>query len=125
RPAVAFRRAAAPWFRERPLATYGIVVAILLLIVLWGPIPATRKPIPVVILFVLVWLGVEALRRQTAEEFPDAQFGEAASRTCGPDGAGAELHLRQRRWPVAPVRRSCGRRMSASRGSSASSRCAM
>ena len=79
RPAVAFRRAAAPWFRERPLATYGIVIAILLLIVLWGPIPATRKPIPVLILFVLVWLGVEALRRQTAEEFPDAQFGDSIS----------------------------------------------
>jgi hypothetical protein len=79
RPAVAFRRAAAPWFRERPLATYGIVIAILLLIVLWGPIPATRKPIPVLILFGLVWLGVEALRRQTAVEFPDAQFGDAMS----------------------------------------------
>jgi hypothetical protein len=79
RPAVAFRRFAAPWFRERPLATYGIVIAILLLIVLWGPIPATRKPIPVVIMFVLVWLGVEALRRQTAEEFPDAQFGDSMS----------------------------------------------
>ncbi|MGZ4231049.1 MAG: SHOCT domain-containing protein [Solirubrobacteraceae bacterium] len=79
RPAVAFRRAAAPWFRERPLATYGIVIAILLLIVLWGPIPATRKPIPVLILFVLVWIGVEALRRQTAVEFPDAQFGDSMS----------------------------------------------
>src|SRR5262249_29700552 len=79
RPAVAFRRAAAPWFRERPLATYGIVIAILLLIVLWGPIPATRKPIPVLILFVLVWIGVEALRRQTAEEFPAAQCGDAMS----------------------------------------------
>jgi hypothetical protein len=79
RPAVAFRRAAAPWFRERPLATYGVVIAILLLIVLWGPIPATRKPIPVLILFVLVWLGVEALRRQTAVEFPDAQLGDSMS----------------------------------------------
>ncbi|MGZ4326632.1 MAG: SHOCT domain-containing protein [Solirubrobacteraceae bacterium] len=79
RPAVAFRRAAAPWFRERPLATYGVVIAILLLIVLWGPIPATRKPIPVLIMFVLVWLGVEALRRQTAVEFPDAQLGDSMS----------------------------------------------
>jgi hypothetical protein len=79
RPAVAFRRAAAPWFRERPLATYGIVIAILLLIVLWGPIPATRKPIPVLILFALVWIGVEALRRQAAEEFPNAQFGDTMS----------------------------------------------
>ncbi|HET7052260.1 MAG TPA: SHOCT domain-containing protein [Solirubrobacteraceae bacterium] len=79
RPAVAFRRAAAPWFRLRPFTTYGVVIAIILLIVLWGPIPATRKPIPVLILLVLSWLGVEALRRQTAEEFPDAQFGDAMS----------------------------------------------
>lgn len=79
RPAVAFRRAAAPWFRERPFGTYGIVIAILLLIVLWGPIPATRKPIPVLILVALAWIGVEALRRQAAEEFPNAQFGDAMS----------------------------------------------
>jgi hypothetical protein len=36
-------------------------------------------PIPVLILFVLVWIGVEALRRQTAVEFPDAQFGDSMS----------------------------------------------
>jgi hypothetical protein len=104
RPAVAFRRAAAPWFRERPLATYGIVAAILLLIVLWGPIPATRKPIPVLILFVLVWVGVEALRRQTAEEFPDAQFGDEMSGVRE-----RAAHLRDRRRgrgappPAAPM----------------------
>jgi hypothetical protein len=40
--------------------------------VAWGPIPATRMVIPVLLMAVLVLLGVAALRRQTAEEFADA-----------------------------------------------------
>ena len=37
RPAVAFRRAAAPYMRERAGLTYGAVVAIFLLLVVWAP----------------------------------------------------------------------------------------
>jgi hypothetical protein len=87
RAAFAFRRAVAPWLRERPDFTYGVVALLVLLIVLWGPIPATRKPIPVLITIGLVVLGVEALRRQTAAEFPDASV--AAAR--------ASMHSRARR----------------------------
>ena len=76
RPATGFRRAAAPWFRDRPGATYGVVLVLLLLIVLWGPIPATRMLIPVLLMIALVCLGTEALRRQTAVEFPDARIGD-------------------------------------------------
>jgi len=76
RPAVALRRAAAPWLRERRGVVYGTALAVILLIVLWGPIPATRKPIPILIMVGLVWLGIEAIRRQTAVEFPDAQIGD-------------------------------------------------
>jgi hypothetical protein len=76
RPARAFRRAAAPWFRDRATTSYAVIAALVLLIVLWGPIPATRMPIPVLIFIVLIWLGTEALRRQTAVEFPDAQIGD-------------------------------------------------
>ena len=47
RPAVALRRAAAPWLRERPGLSYGVLAAALLLVVAWGPIPATRMVIPV------------------------------------------------------------------------------
>jgi hypothetical protein len=79
RPAVAFRRASAPWSREHPHVVYGVVLAILLLIVLWGPIPATRKPIPVLIIIGLALLGTEVLRRQAAVEFPDAQMGDTLS----------------------------------------------
>jgi Short C-terminal domain len=77
RPAVWIRRASAPWLRERRVASYGIVLVVLLLLVWWGPIPALRMPIPVLIMIALVGLGVEALRRQTMEEFPDAQLGHA------------------------------------------------
>jgi hypothetical protein len=76
RPARAFRRAVAPWFRDRATTSYAVIAALVLLIVLWGPIPATRMPIPVLIIIVLIWLGTEALRRQTAVEYPDAQIGD-------------------------------------------------
>jgi hypothetical protein len=68
--AMGFRRNAAPWLRERPGVTYGVVAALVLLIIAWGPIPATRKLIPVLIMIGLVIIGVEALRRQVTEEYP-------------------------------------------------------
>ena len=76
RPAVWFRRLTAPWLRERRAICYGAALALLLLLVWWEPIPALRMPIPVLIILGLLWLGVEALRRQTMEEFPDAVLGD-------------------------------------------------
>jgi hypothetical protein len=70
--ALSFRRTTAPWMRDRPGLTYGVVAALVLLVIAWAPIPATRMVIPVLILIGLVIFGVEALRRQTATEFPDA-----------------------------------------------------
>jgi hypothetical protein len=69
--ATSARRHAAPWLRDRPGVTYSVVSALLLLVIAWAPIPATRKPIPVLILIGLVILGVEALRRQVTVEYPD------------------------------------------------------
>src|SRR3954466_9765889 len=84
RPAVAFRRSAAPWLRESPGWTYGVVAAIVLLVIAWGPIPATRMAIPVLIMIGLVVLGTEVLRRQTALEFPNASVeGTRASLSAG------------------------------------------
>ena len=72
-PARALRRALAPTLHSRPALYYiGVYIALLLLI-LWGPTPATRQ-LPYIIGFiVLLAVGVTALRRQTAREFPDAQ----------------------------------------------------
>jgi hypothetical protein len=76
RLARALRRAAAPWLRDRPGTSYAVILAVVLLIVLWGPIAATRMVIPVLIFIALIWIGTEALRRQTAVEFPDARIGD-------------------------------------------------
>jgi Short C-terminal domain len=70
--AVALRRSAAPWLRARPGVAYAVLGAGLLLVIAWGPIHATRMVLPVLLLIGLAVLGLEALRRQTAAEFPDA-----------------------------------------------------
>jgi hypothetical protein len=70
--AVATRRNLAPYLREPHLAwgAYGLVVLVLLA---WAPTPAFRQVIGALILIGLLALGLEALRRQTAREFPDAR----------------------------------------------------
>jgi hypothetical protein len=70
RYAVAGRRAIAPFLRERPEWTYGIVAGIMILIFIWNPIPATGKPAGIIVFLALAFLGTYVLRRQTAEEFP-------------------------------------------------------
>jgi Short C-terminal domain len=93
--AVAIRRALAPWLRHRPGMAYAALAVILLLIVLWGPIPATRKVIPVLIIFALAFLGLYALRAQTAEEFPDAREGDTShALRAGASGAAESVRRR-------------------------------
>jgi hypothetical protein len=75
RSAGALRREAAPYLRERPAATYAVVALIFLVLILWAPVVAFHKLIGLILLAVLMVLGTEALRRQTAAEFPDAAFG--------------------------------------------------
>ena len=75
RLAVRARRAIAPFLRERPEWTYGIVAGIMLLIFIWQPIPATGKPAGIIVFLALAFLGTYVLRRQTEEEFP----GDAAA----------------------------------------------
>ena len=63
------RRWIAPFLDENPVGTYAAVVAILLLVFIWQPIPATGKPIGMIVFTVLALLGTEVLRRQTKLEF--------------------------------------------------------
>jgi len=72
--AVASRRALAPYLRD-PRYAYGGLAAIVLLLLAWGPTPATRKPLGALLLIALLAAGVEVLRRQTAREHPDASIG--------------------------------------------------
>jgi hypothetical protein len=67
--ATRLRREAAPHLREAG-TTYGAVALVFLALVLWAPVVAFQKPIGMILLAVLLVLGTEALRRQTAAEFP-------------------------------------------------------
>jgi hypothetical protein len=71
RVAVAARRGMAPFLRERAYA-YGALAVIVLLVINWGPTPATRNPVPALFMIALLVAGLEALRRQTAREYPEA-----------------------------------------------------
>lgn len=69
RIATNLRREAAPHLREGG-TTYGAVALVFLALVLWAPVVAFQKPIGMILLALLMVLGTEALRRQTAAEFP-------------------------------------------------------
>jgi hypothetical protein len=76
RPAVALRRTLAPALRFRVGASYAVVAMLFGLLLLWGPTPAFQKLVGILLFAVLIVVGVEALRRQTAHEFPDARPGD-------------------------------------------------
>jgi hypothetical protein len=76
RPAMFLRRGMAPFAREHANAFYATAAGIFLLIILWGPTPATRQIWPVIGLALLTAFGLYILRGQMAVEFPDAKSGE-------------------------------------------------
>jgi len=77
--ATSIRRTLAPYLRE-PRIAWGALAVIVLILLAWGPTPALRRPLPALLLVGLLALGVEALRRQTAREFPDASREESRAR---------------------------------------------
>jgi hypothetical protein len=79
RLAVSIRGGLAPYLREPQYAWGGFAVIVLLLLV-WGPTPATRQPVTALILIGLLTLGFEMLRRHTAREHPNASLAEASQR---------------------------------------------
>jgi hypothetical protein len=70
--AVATRRNLAPYLRE-PRFAWGAFGLVVLVLVAWAPTPAFRQVVLALVLIGLLALGWEALRRQTAREFPDAR----------------------------------------------------
>jgi hypothetical protein len=68
--ATAVRRWLAPRFREQPLLVFGVVAFLYLLVILWGPTTASRQLLGILVFGVLLFFGVEVLRRQTLHEFP-------------------------------------------------------
>lgn len=62
------RASLAPNFRERPEFGWAVLATVYLLLVLWGPVPALRNWLGVLVLAALVVLGFEAFRRVVLEE---------------------------------------------------------
>ncbi|HEY7196948.1 MAG TPA: hypothetical protein VH306_07165 [Gaiellaceae bacterium] len=72
--ATSIRRAVAPAFVHRMGIVWGAFAFLVLIVLLWGPIEATRNLIGAAVLIGLAALGLEAFRRETVKEFPDATF---------------------------------------------------
>jgi hypothetical protein len=58
--------------RDRAGLYYGLVALAYGLLVLWGPTPAFRQPLWILVFGVLVALGAEAFRRLSVRELPAA-----------------------------------------------------
>jgi hypothetical protein len=70
RRAVAARRNLTPYLRD-PAIAYGTYAGIVLVLLIWAPVPAASDPLTASILIILGALGIEALRRLAVREFPD------------------------------------------------------
>src|SRR3954451_4274447 len=71
KPARELRRWMAPTLRDRPSIAYAVVGVIVLLILAWGPIQATREPISIALIIILAFWGTAVLGRQVTREYPD------------------------------------------------------
>jgi hypothetical protein len=72
--AIAFRGKLAPMFNERPEIAFLTTGILLLLFLLWGPIPATRNWWAILIFIALTVLGTWGLWKQSSGESPEARF---------------------------------------------------
>jgi hypothetical protein len=71
RPAVAVRRWLAPAFRHHPIVVWLAALAVFLILLAWGPTGGDRRLLGVAILAATTAIVIEALRRQTLQEFPE------------------------------------------------------
>jgi hypothetical protein len=71
RRATATRRFTAYTLREQAAATRVGLAALILLLLIWGPVPWTQRFWTMVIFTVIAFLWLEDLRRRTVAEFPD------------------------------------------------------
>jgi uncharacterized BrkB/YihY/UPF0761 family membrane protein len=69
RPAVAVRRWLAPSFRQHPIIVWAAALAVLLILLAWGPKAGNRGLLGLALLAVTAAIAIEALRRQTLREF--------------------------------------------------------
>ena len=80
--AVAARAAVAPYVRH-PAVAYAVLAVVVVLLLWWGPTPATRNPALALVLVALMAIGTEMLRRQIVREYPEARRGDTAAARAG------------------------------------------
>ena len=79
--AVSVRQALAPSLRDRQGIVWGVFAgAVFVLLLVWTP-GGTRQLVIFLVLIAMAAIGLEALRRKTAHEFPDAQRGDWVAQT--------------------------------------------
>jgi Short C-terminal domain len=78
--ATALRSVSAPAMRDHAPATRVALGFLILLLLIWGPVPWTRNIIWMLVLTVIAFIWLEWVRRRTLEEFPDVQAGELSRR---------------------------------------------
>lgn len=72
--AQSFRRWMAPTFNDRPEIPFIVVGILLLLFLIWGPIPAASNWWAILIFIALAMLGTWGLWKQTTSEYPEAHL---------------------------------------------------
>jgi hypothetical protein len=89
RRATSLRRVSAHAMRERPGLVHAALGTVILLLVIWGPVPFLQRFWTIVIFTVAMFAWLEWIRRRTLEEFPDQPAPRL--RLPGRRGRGAEL----------------------------------
>jgi len=74
--AVSIRQALAPTLRDRPGIVWSVFAAVALLVLILWPPSGTRQLVLTLLLIAVAGAGIEALRRDTRREFPDAKRGD-------------------------------------------------
>ena len=77
--ALSVRRALAPYARDHAGRVWIAFSLVILFLIWWAPTNAARRALPVVVLTALAAIGLEAVRRQSVSDFPDAQSGVVAA----------------------------------------------
>jgi hypothetical protein len=81
--ATGIRRASAPTLREHPAVARVALGFVLLLLVIWGPVPWTRNWIWIIVISAAAFAWLECMRRRTVDEFADVPAGELMRRVRG------------------------------------------
>jgi hypothetical protein len=73
--AATIRRRLAPTFREHPVRVHVLLALAALLVALYQPVGTPRRSIGLIMLVIVAFAGLEALRRQAVTEYPQAAEG--------------------------------------------------